>query len=634
LFRFASVIKIILIILVAELSSISVFASTDYKKDLLDNAKELELSSNPYWYSLVHYKQTLFGGFESQADDPRFFLATNGKTSPDEELIATINAFFIDNVDGDHPQCRFPARYFWLKKNLNFNKSKLIERKCAELDNWAQEIKPGTLTLIFPAAYINGPSSMFGHTLLRVNPSDYRKNSPLISYALNYAANANTDDNALTFTYKGMFGGYPGVFSIVPYYEKIKEYSDFENRDIWEYSLNYTQQEVEQLMRHAWEVRNITFDYYFLTENCSYHMLSLMEVARPGLDLTSQFDMRAIPADTVRAVVDQGIVTEVQYRPSSTTVIKSHALELTEEEINLTIELARSTIAINNPIIASMNAEKQSRIFEQAYDYSRYLASDDAGVRDSNAKNNWELLAARSEHDMVGKWDPVYVPDTRSDQSHRTRRLSVGIGEYDDESYLSVKLRPAYHDVLDPPDGYSKGAQINFGDIRFKYFKEDSRFELDKFIILNVLSLTAINDYFNPFSWGADWSVERVSSRQGRINAMSLTVVGGYSFSLNNNLTMSTLLEMKALTANSFDKSYSGGLGPIINILYQSSNNSTQVNLKSLSYRAGEEDDFKEAGFEQAFHFGHNQSLRISFIRTFEYERYITDVEMSVVWFF
>ena len=68
------------------------------------------------------------------------------------------------------------------------------------------------------------------YTLLRINPGDNRKDVPLAAYALNYAANANPSDNGAFYAYKGIFGGYPGVFSIVPYYQKIKEYSELENR--------------------------------------------------------------------------------------------------------------------------------------------------------------------------------------------------------------------------------------------------------------------------------------------------------------------------------------------------------------------------------------------------------------------
>ena len=184
---------------------------------------------------------------------------------------ATLRAFFIDTPGDEHPQCRFPARYHWLKQKLNFDNNRLPEQRCELLQQWQKNISASEITLVFPAAYMNAPSSMFGHTLLRITPSDHRKDSPLAAYALNYAADVNGNDAGLSYAYKGLFGGYPGSFSIVPYYEKIKKYSDLENRDIWEYKLKLETHEIEQLLRHAWEVRNIKFDYYFITENCSYH---------------------------------------------------------------------------------------------------------------------------------------------------------------------------------------------------------------------------------------------------------------------------------------------------------------------------------------------------------------------------
>jgi hypothetical protein len=35
------------------------------------------------------------------------------------------------------------------------------------------------------------------------------------------------------------------------------------------------------LLMHAWELGNASFDYFFFKENCSYHLLSLLEYADP-----------------------------------------------------------------------------------------------------------------------------------------------------------------------------------------------------------------------------------------------------------------------------------------------------------------------------------------------------------------
>jgi hypothetical protein len=316
------------------------WAEAAYIEQLIDTAQRQRLADSRAWFALLHYKPGgLLQQWESQADDAAFFLAADGKYNPQAELVATIRAMaepVLDDVD-QHPQCRFPARYHWLQQQLPISAARLPPIDCSSLNEWFDTIRPGSLTLVFPSAYINSPSSMFGHTLLRINPDDHRKDSPLVAYALNYAANADATDSALIFSIKGLIGGYPGVFSIVPYYEKIKEYSDLENRDVWEYELDLTPSELRQLMRHAWEVRYIQFDYFFLTENCSYHMLSLMEAARPGLALTSQFEIKAIPSDTVRAVIEAELVTQVSYRPSSTTILTQHAAQMRADDNSLVI---------------------------------------------------------------------------------------------------------------------------------------------------------------------------------------------------------------------------------------------------------------------------------------------------------
>src|SRR5690606_41526448 len=80
--------------------------------------------------------------------------------------------------------------------------------------------------------FMGNPSSMFGHTLLRLDPKDQQQLN-LISYAVNYAATVDGNDN-WSFAWKGLTGQYPGEYSLMPYYRKVKEYGDFESRDLWE----------------------------------------------------------------------------------------------------------------------------------------------------------------------------------------------------------------------------------------------------------------------------------------------------------------------------------------------------------------------------------------------------------------
>ena len=279
--------------------------SEAYLRTLVAAAQQKNLYADRYWNILLHYKSS-WSGMTSLVDDPKFFLSSEGKTNPQAELEATLAAFFQAPALGDdHPQCRFVARYAWLKEQLNIDEAKLPSVTCAKYREALGNIRMLSAALIFPAAYGNGPASMFGHTLIRI---DSTLKSELLSYAVNYAAHAE-DSNGFVYTFKGLFGFYKGYYSILPYYEKVKEYNNIEHRDIWEYHLNLSEPEVRRMVMRIWELKDTYSDYYFFTENCSYNLLFLLEAARPAVDLTP-FRERArfwvIPSDTIRAVVESG----------------------------------------------------------------------------------------------------------------------------------------------------------------------------------------------------------------------------------------------------------------------------------------------------------------------------------------
>jgi len=160
---------------------------------------------------------------------------------------------------------------------------------------------------------------MFGHTLIRI---DSAENSSLLSYAINYAATGD-DINGLLFAFKGIFGFYRGYFSILPYYQKVKEYGDIDHRDMWEYRLDLTKDEVNLMMLHLWELQGIYSDYFFFDENCSYTLLFLLDAARPELKLTDRFGLWVMPVDTIRVMTENSLIEEVVYRPSKSTKINT-----------------------------------------------------------------------------------------------------------------------------------------------------------------------------------------------------------------------------------------------------------------------------------------------------------------------
>ena len=236
----------------------------EYLTELLQSTQGKRLWDQRQWHVLMHYRPRLFGpGVESQVDDPSFFLSPSGKVDPRAELEATLAGFFAPAVQAEeteHPQCEYIARYHWLKQELGFDGERLVEHPCPRFNDWLAEMNPDGVTLVFPVAYLNNPASMFGHTLLRVDTPPSSAQTRLLDFTINYAAGTG-QERGLPFALKGLFGGYPGSFSVEPYHVQVKRYGDVENRDIWEYRLALTGDEVHRMLMHAWELKAAHFDY-------------------------------------------------------------------------------------------------------------------------------------------------------------------------------------------------------------------------------------------------------------------------------------------------------------------------------------------------------------------------------------
>ena len=251
-------------------------------------------------------------------------------------------------------QCAFIARYQWLKEQLAFDDRRLPRLTCERFQTWYEELHPEAISLIFPSAYMNNPASMFGHTFLRIDRKGQTESTRILAYTINYAARVPADAG-LEYVFKGVFGGYHGYFSTVPYYMKVQEYRDIDNRDIWEYSLRFNPGQIRALLMHTWELGSGYFDYYFFKENCAYHILSLLEVADPTLHLTDQFVFWTIPVDTIRLVTGQNhLVKDITFRPSRSTQVKRKRESLTSAEEGLAESadprcLIRADIGISEP---------------------------------------------------------------------------------------------------------------------------------------------------------------------------------------------------------------------------------------------------------------------------------------------
>ncbi|MDE2196635.1 MAG: DUF4105 domain-containing protein, partial [Gammaproteobacteria bacterium] len=440
-------------------------ADQAYLQQLTREAGQRQLQAAPEWRALLHYKADLLGGgYTSEAVTPGFFLAAGGRTHPGAELRATLASFFAAPAPGDPDagsQCRFIARYRWLKQELHFDPARLPQTPCPHFDAWYRAIDPDRLVLIFPAAYVNNPSSMFGHTFLRFDHPRQPRNTHLESYAVNFAAQTR-ESNGLIFAIKGLTGLYPGEYSLEPYYKAVNAYSDIENRDIWEYQLDYSPAEIRRILEHVWELRDVAFRYYFFNRNCSYAVLALLDVARPQLRLTHRFVYQVIPSNTVKAVLaQQGVLLETTYRPSLLARTRYRLQHMDPHDRRLALDVATRQLPPDASAITALAPERQALIYESAADYLLYQGNRGQLPKRDYGPLTLAILRARSRVQSHEVLPSMPIPDTDPVLGHGSSRSSLDVGRLAGEDYREIELRAAYHDLLDPPAGFVDGAQID-----------------------------------------------------------------------------------------------------------------------------------------------------------------------------
>jgi len=508
---------IITILIIVPTTTVFAKSDTKYLNHLVAKANQLELAKQRYWNLLLHY-QFSSNGLKSTVDDTSFFLSKNGQSSPKAELEATLTEFFSETVeDNKHMRCRFVARYAWLKESLQIDESRLPKVTCSDFDRMITGINPKSVALIFPSAYLNSPPSMFGHTFLRIGGD---RKSTLLSTAINYTA-ITSERMGVSYAFKGLSGGLHGYYYSIPYYEKIREYTAIESRDIWEYNLNLTEKETKRIVLHVWEMKNIYSEYFFLDENCSFGVLYLLEIARLSLRLLEQIKPFWItPISTVKAVVNSGIVKQSIYRPSLVTSIRAISNNLPPHSRDQAYRIAKGTTKPSTINKTTVLENVWPQTLDLASKYLQYMATR----RMINSVDYTTRLQLVMKERAKLKWSHNPKSEdtpTSPDKWHSPGRIGIGVGCRTESCFYEINLRPVYHDRIDSHDTSFNDAHINLMYVSLRYNPKDHNLDLYSLRILDIMSIPPRDMFIKPLAWKMNIGIDQkiVSSDKERLVA-------------------------------------------------------------------------------------------------------------------
>ncbi|HHX3347932.1 TPA: DUF4105 domain-containing protein [Acinetobacter baumannii] len=531
-------------------------------------AEQKKLDQDITWQRLMYANKNQ----KSEVTYAGYFLSENGKNNLKEELKADISALFIPTQDNQSIRCKFPARSQWLIQQLGIQENELPQVKCSEFENWIGQIKPYKATLIYATDFMGNPSSMFGYTLLRLDPKDQQQLN-LVSYAVNYAATVAGNDN-WSYAWKGLTGQYPGEYSLMPYYRKVKEYGDFESRDLWEYELNLSPEETRFLVSHIWEMQHVSFPYYFVSDNCAYRLLGLVDLVKPESHLQEKFNYASIPMETIKAMQQQGLTKAPVYRPALETQLLAQAHQHGASLAKVAHQLAMKPIKESSETLKSFSPSDQAKILEMAYD-DLYLQFIGRKVEESFAQPQLrQLLALRSQIDLDKQRQEPKRPSTEPTQGHNARNVSLKLGEVQGDKFIEIGHRQAYHDLIDPQGGYRAGTQLLFlnGNAQWR----DDHLKLEHLDLLEVNSYNPIQPFKTPLTWGFNLGWRQEAVHDGVYNdekqhgVASFNAQVGYSLAdYERKYICYGQVQTYVQAGSNLDKGWRVGVGPTLGCMNQ-----------------------------------------------------------------
>jgi len=591
-----------------------------YQNYLVDLAVKKRLHDERYWHLLLHYKRGVFG-LRSLVDDPKFFLAPNGKRDPRAELEATIRAFFqTPIIEDEHPVCKFVARFTWLTEQLAIDEDRLPVKRCKKVDTMLANMKPKSTTLIFPTSHINSPASMYGHTLLIVETATRSK---LLAYAINYSAVTGDENFGPLYALKGLFGFYPGYFSVLPYYSKIAEYSDFDFRDMWEYPLTLTEAETRRIMLHVFEMDYIASDYFFFDENCSFKLLFLLELARPTVRLTDDYPFWTIPLDTIRAVHRTGLVDSAIYRPSQVNKIRHIASLMSEDERELAEAVFAGKRPMDDIVKGPLPLEGRIRTVDFLSEYVQYKYSKDDITKAEYSSLFIKTLRARSELGRPELSEYSYVAPPEPTTGHESDRVNLGVGVRGAEFFQEIRYRPSYHALSDFDGGYVRGGQIVLGDVAVRYYDTRNIFVLQYLNAIDIQSISARDRFITPISWKVNTGLFQKVMSDGRDDLVfRLSGGAGAAWDIRVPGLIFFMADLEADAGYKLRYAYCAGVGASVGVLNEVRGTwKYQLGLRYVYFGVGDVHGEFSAFLNQQFRINANNavSLELKHTITFGY---------------
>ena len=513
--------KLIIYFILIFIATINLFSNDEIETYVEKN----KLYNSYIWKSLLHYRN------DKPSINNKDFLLSYDNFSLKNELIATIKAIKSD----EKYLCKYPARYEWLKNDLeNLNINIPSYSSCEDFSTYIEKTDVDSIELIFASENVQNPSSMMGHVFFKLK-SKKDENNKTRQNAVSFFTSIDTLNLPLLI-YQSTISGMKGYFILSPYKKQISTYINNEERNIWEYKLKLTESQKKLIYYHFWELKDVDLTYYFTGFNCATMIDDILSLTNKNY--TNKNSFWVTPKDVIKNANKNDLIESTNMIPSI------------EWKLNMLAE----NIDINK-------IDKIKKLFEnkdfndlETFDYSKDLKIQDL-------EKEFILTYAKFVYinkNFLTEKEYKYIVETVK----HTEEFAIDIKKYknpiktwddsqvsmsylknDNENLVGLSFLGASNTIFDDNREYFSENSLKIAEINLLF--NQNTFHINSINLYDMKSLIPWNNITKELSKEFRFSYEKHYDRNlEEINVLNISGGLGLSYKLHNDILIYNLEKM------------------------------------------------------------------------------------------
>jgi hypothetical protein len=396
-----------------------------------------------------------------------------------------------------------------MRQALGWSDGDFPRVRCPDLEQFQHRLSATSLSVVFVSHYLNNPSSAFGHTMLYLG-SDSERNAMLADYSVSFEA----DTEGMTpgqYLPRGLFGKLVAAYRVAPLHERVRKYERQEQRDLWLFPLMVSQGEIDQLVRHLWELRNVTFRYGFFGGNCAQKILGIVHAVAPKYGLLPFSDLAVLPSEVSRRLVERiGLAGEPMQRPSLWGQYSRQVSRLSAEERGDLAEMVASRRVVDGVSPATLMAALVWSEIETPYRAFRRESETEDHPDLVWRREIWASLAADTNGRQPALTAILQEPGPSVLQAHRPSRFTLHGGYNNDlGGIFGGEARWLLHEAVDPQAGYPPVSSVEVGRVEMD-MSATGHLRVNEATVLRVERLAPVSSFQSPIAWKIELGARRL----------------------------------------------------------------------------------------------------------------------------